>query len=108
MSLLLLAQLINIVANVLWILVFVWVISSWILAPGHPVREALDRVVEPLLAPIRRILPATGPVDFSPMVLIDSDHTGGSDSHRLDPQFGLAPRWPPAICDCTMGRQGRP
>jgi YggT family protein len=70
MSLLLLAQLINIVANVLTILVFVWVIASWILAPGHPVREALDRVVEPLLAPIRRILPATGPIDFSPMVLI--------------------------------------
>jgi YggT family protein len=70
MSLLLLAQLINIVANVLTILVFVWVIASWILAPVHPVREALDRVVEPLLAPIRRILPATGPIDFSPMVLI--------------------------------------
>lgn len=70
MSLLLLAQLINITANVLTILVFVWVIASWILAPGHPVRDALDRVVEPLLAPIRRILPATGPIDFSPMVLI--------------------------------------
>ena len=70
MSLLLLAQLINIVANVLTILIFVWVIASWILAHGHPVRDALDRVVEPLLAPIRRILPATGPIDFSPMVLI--------------------------------------
>jgi YggT family protein len=70
MSLLLLAQLINITANVLTILVFVWVIASWILTPGHPVREALDRVVEPLLAPIRRILPSTGPIDFSPMVLI--------------------------------------
>jgi YggT family protein len=70
MSLLLLAQLINATANVLTILVFIWVIASWILAPYHPVREALGRVVEPLLAPIRRILPATGPVDFSPMILI--------------------------------------
>jgi YggT family protein len=70
MSLLLLAQLINIVANVLTILVFVWVIASWLLAPYHPVREALDRVVEPLLAPIRRILPSTGQIDFSPMILI--------------------------------------
>jgi YggT family protein len=26
--------------------------------------------VEPLLAPIRRILPPTGPIDLSPMVLI--------------------------------------
>ena len=70
MSLLLLAQLISIVANVLTILVFVWVIASWLLAPYHPVREALDRVVEPLLAPIRRILPSTGQIDFSPMILI--------------------------------------
>ena len=43
MSLLLLAQLINITANVLTVLVFVWVIVSWILAPTHPIREALDR-----------------------------------------------------------------
>jgi YggT family protein len=70
MSLVLLAQLISITANVLTILIFVWVIASWILAPYHPVREALDRVVEPLLAPIRRMLPMTGPIDFSPMILI--------------------------------------
>ena len=70
MSLLLVAQLISLVANILTILVFVWVIASWILAPYHPVREALDRIVEPLLAPIRRLLPMTGPMDFSPMILI--------------------------------------
>lgn len=70
MSLSLVVSLISITANVLTILVFVWVIASWILAPYHPVREALDRVVEPLLAPIRRVLPAMGPIDFSPMVLI--------------------------------------
>ncbi|MFH1185547.1 MAG: YggT family protein [Chloroflexota bacterium] len=70
MSLLLLAQLISLTANVLTVLIFVWVIASWILVPYHPVREALDRVVEPLLAPIRRMLPMTGLIDFSPMILI--------------------------------------
>jgi YggT family protein len=70
MSLLILVRLIGLTANVLTILIFVWVIASWILAPYHPIREALDRVVEPLLAPIRRILPMTGPIDFSPMILI--------------------------------------
>jgi len=70
MTLLLLAQLISLVANVMTILVFIWVIASWLLAPYHPVREALDRIVEPLLAPIRRLLPMTGPMDFSPMILI--------------------------------------
>jgi len=70
MTLLLLAQLISLTANILTILIFIWVIASWILAPYHPIREALDRIVEPLLAPIRRILPMTGPVDFSPMLLM--------------------------------------
>jgi YggT family protein len=70
MSLLFVAQLISLVANILTILVFVWVVASWVLAPYHPVRGALDRIVEPLLAPIRRLIPQTGPVDFSPMILI--------------------------------------
>jgi len=70
MTLVIIAQLINIIANVLTILVFVWVIVSWIAPPYHPIRETLDRVVEPLLSPIRRVLPATGPIDFSPLVLI--------------------------------------
>jgi YggT family protein len=70
MSLLLLAQLISLTANVLTILIFIWVIASWVLNPYHPVREALDRIVEPLLAPIRRVLPTTGAIDFSPMILM--------------------------------------
>ena len=70
MSLDLFAQLISLLANILTTLVFIWVIASWFLAPYHPVREALDRVVEPLLAPIRRLIPQTGPIDFSPMILI--------------------------------------
>ena len=68
--LVILAQVIGVTGTVLTILVFVWVVVSWVAPPYHPLREALDRVVEPLLAPIRRLLPMTGPVDFSPLVLI--------------------------------------
>ncbi|MGH6786074.1 MAG: YggT family protein [Novosphingobium sp.] len=32
--------------------------------------QAVGALLEPLLAPIRRIMPATGAIDFSPMVLI--------------------------------------
>ncbi|WP_260926783.1 YggT family protein [Novosphingobium sp. 9] len=32
--------------------------------------RALNALLEPMLAPIRRILPNTGGIDFSPMVLI--------------------------------------
>lgn len=32
--------------------------------------RALNAILDPILAPIRRILPQTGGIDFSPMVLI--------------------------------------
>jgi YggT family protein len=32
--------------------------------------KALNAILEPLLAPIRRLMPDTGAIDFSPMVLI--------------------------------------
>ncbi len=70
MSFWILAQVISIMAEVLLAVVFIWVIMSWVAPPYNPIRQLLDRIVEPLVAPIRRILPATGPVDFSPMVLM--------------------------------------
>ncbi len=70
MSSTVLVQLINVIANVLFMLIFVSVILSWVLPPYHPVREALDRIVDPLLNPIRRVLPTTGMFDFSPLVLM--------------------------------------
>jgi len=55
--------------------VFIWVIIasvllSYVLSPYHPVRMALDRLVEPFLNPIRRIMPSTGMIDFSPIILV--------------------------------------
>jgi uncharacterized protein YggT (Ycf19 family) len=34
------------------------------------VREALDRIVDPFLNPIRRLVPMAGMFDFSPLILI--------------------------------------
>ena len=65
-----LAQLIGLLSNILVILIFAWVIVSWILSPYHPVRQALDRIVEPMLAPIRRVIPSVGMLDLSPMILM--------------------------------------
>ena len=65
-----LAQMIGLLANILIILIFIWVILSWILSPYHPLREALDRIVEPMLAPIRRVIPSVGMIDLSPMILM--------------------------------------
>ena len=70
MSFIFLATLIRVIAEV-----FIWVVIassllSYFLAPFHPVRQMLDHIVDPFLNPIRRILPTTGMIDFSPIVLI--------------------------------------
>ena len=71
----LLAQIINLIYYAFLILIFARFILSWVRPdPYHPTWGPVLRFVynatEPLLAPIRRILPATGGLDFSPMILL--------------------------------------
>jgi YggT family protein len=54
----------------LTLVVFLDVLLAFVLNPFHPLRRALDSVVEPMLAPIRRIVPSAGGLDFSPAILI--------------------------------------
>jgi len=65
-----LIQLIQALSTLLVIVVIVDVVLSYFLSPFHPVRVALDRVVEPLLTPIRRVVPPIQMIDFSPLILI--------------------------------------
>ena len=47
------------------------VILSWTSLPyDHPLVRVSRALTEPLLAPIRRVLPTMGGIDFSPMVLL--------------------------------------
>lgn len=57
-------------SQLLVVLVIVSVILSYFMDPYHPVRRSIDSVVEPMLAPIRRIVPLVGMLDFSPIILI--------------------------------------
>ena len=61
---------INILIQVVVLLVFVKIVLSYFMDPYHPVRQTIDSIVEPMLAPIRRIIPPIGMIDFSPLVLI--------------------------------------
>jgi YggT family protein len=63
-------QLINIISQFIILLVIVKVILSYFMDPYHPVRRTLDNLVEPMLAPIRRVVPLIGMFDFSPLILI--------------------------------------
>ncbi len=66
----LIANIINIVANLFIFLVIVDSLLSFVLSPYHPFRITFDRIVNPLLAPIRRIVPLVGMLDLSPLILI--------------------------------------
>ncbi|HCF61974.1 MAG TPA: hypothetical protein DFS52_28755 [Myxococcales bacterium] len=53
------------------LVVFVSVIASWMQPPpDHPVVRYSGKLTEPLLNPLRQILPSMGGVDFSPMLLL--------------------------------------
>jgi YggT family protein len=65
-----LIQAIRLVSTGLTILVFADIIIGYFLNPYHPLRRTLDGIVEPMLAPIRKVLPPIGMFDFSPLVLI--------------------------------------
>jgi YggT family protein len=62
--------LINFVAQALIILIIISVILSYVMDHYHPVRRWVDSIVEPVLTPIRRVMPPLGGLDFSPLVLI--------------------------------------
>ncbi|MBN1450722.1 MAG: YggT family protein [Anaerolineales bacterium] len=70
MAISILVRLINILSQFLILLVIVKVILSYFMDPYHPLRRTLDNLVEPLLAPIRRVVPLIGMFDFSPLILI--------------------------------------
>ena len=74
----LLGSILNTVCIILWVAVLTRAILSFVIpaigmnAPRFllAVNDAAILITEPLLAPIRRILPTFGGLDFSPMALI--------------------------------------
>ena len=63
----------NLINQVLW-LVFIIVIArailSWVSQGNHPVERVMGQLTEPLLTPIRKILPQMGGLDLSVLVFI--------------------------------------
>ena len=77
--LLALFEVVIILLNVLWWIIIVQAILSWLVAfnvintHNDFVRQllyALDRLTAPLYRPIRKILPDFGGLDFSPLVVL--------------------------------------
>ena len=62
---------IRIVCEVLTIAIILRAILSWFsLSPTNRLVIILNRFTEPILAPLRRIIPRAGVIDFTPLVAI--------------------------------------
>lgn len=61
---------IQIIIQIVTFVVIAQAISTFFLPPYNPIREKLDRLVEPVLNPIRKVIPTIGNFDFSPVILI--------------------------------------
>ena len=62
-------MLLRVVLQTMMILVIGFAILSWV-QPGSPAYGLLGRLTEPLLAPLRRVIPSVGGIDLSAIVLI--------------------------------------
>ena len=74
-----LVQILLFVINIVWFIVIAHVIMSWLIGFNVLNRQqplvwqiwtGLERVLEPIYGPIRRVLPDMGGLDLSPLVLL--------------------------------------
>ena len=71
-------QIVILFSSLLSLAIFVRAILSWFnLDPRSPLIQALDAITEPIIAPIRNVMPRLGMIDFSPLVAILLLNVGG-------------------------------
>ncbi len=77
---------------IFWALIML-AIMSWISRGSSPIEFALAQLTDPILKPIRRILPDTGPLDFSVMaamfILLALNYLGTD----ITTSIGMASYW---------------
>ena len=62
---------IGVISLALRLIILIDIVIRYFVDPFHPVRSALDAIVEPMLAPIRKIIPPIGGTfDLSPIILL--------------------------------------
>ncbi|MDP2576307.1 MAG: YggT family protein [Gemmatimonadota bacterium] len=53
-------------------LILLRAVLSWFVSPysTHPVVELLRRLTDPVLEPVRKLLPVSSGIDFSPLIVL--------------------------------------
>lgn len=60
---------ISLLFQVLIFAILIRALISWFrIAPDHPIVRVLDDVTEPIMAPLRRVVPRLGMLDITPIV----------------------------------------
>ena len=86
-----LAQILLLVLDVVWFIMIVHIIMSWLInfqvlnlyqPIVRQIWDGLNRLLEPIYTPIRKILPNTGGLDLAPLVAI-TVIVGGTSSAVL-------------------------
>jgi len=66
-----LRQFVNILFELLTFAIIARALLSWFnLGPDHPIVRVLYDITEPILAPLRRVIPMLGMIDITPFVAI--------------------------------------
>ncbi len=61
----------DIIFQILSLAILARALLSWFsLSPDHPAVRILDTITEPILAPLRRVIPLVGMIDITPIVAL--------------------------------------
>ena len=57
--------------QLLWLAILIRALLSWFSPdPRNPIVQALDAITEPILQPLRQVIPRIGMLDISPLVAL--------------------------------------
>ena len=78
--------------NIYFFALLAMIILSW-LAPNsyHPAVQLISQIVEPIMAPVRRVIPPIGGLDFSPILIFILINIVEILLRHLASSFGLHP-----------------
>ncbi len=60
----------NLFVQVMSALLLIYCVLSWVVPPDNGIRQKVEDLINPLLDPLRSVLPSFGMFDFSPIVLM--------------------------------------